>query len=164
MSDTAHCSRWGRAEWDDRRPRFLESPWHPAWIALTVLGFIFWWPIGLALLFFTLWSRKMGCWSHYGDNRWQEKMERMQWKMERMRSMMEGRSFDRGPYPGPSSGNRAFDEYRQETLRRLEDEQKEFKSFLERLRQAKDKAEFDQFMAEHRSRPQAPPSPDQPQH
>ena len=51
-----------------------------------------------------------------------------------------------------SSGNRAFDEYRDETLRRLEEEEREFKEFLDRLRQAKDKAEFDQFMAEMRSR------------
>ena len=56
-----------------------------------------------------------------------------------------------------SSGNRAFDEYRAETLRRLEEEQKEFGSFLDRLRFAKDKAEFDQFMAELRQRPPTPP-------
>jgi hypothetical protein len=31
-------------------------------------------------------------------------------------------------------------------LRRLEQEQEQFESFLERLREAKDKAEFDQFM------------------
>ena len=55
----------------------------------------------------------------------------------------------------PSSGNRAFDEYRDETLRRLEDEQKDFRDFLERLRHAKDKAEFDQFMADRR-RPATP--------
>ena len=54
-----------------------------------------------------------------------------------------------------ASGNRAFDEYREETLRRLEEEQREFRDFLDRLRQAKDKAEFDQFMAERR-RPQGP--------
>jgi hypothetical protein len=52
-----------------------------------------------------------------------------------------------------SSGNRAFDEYRSETLRRLEEEQREFREFLERLRMAKDKAEFDQFMTERRNRP-----------
>ena len=55
----------------------------------------------------------------------------------------------------PSSGNRAFDEYRSETLRRLEDEQREFRDFLDRLRFAKDKTEFDQFMAERRNRPAA---------
>ena len=57
--------------------------------------------------------------------------------------------------PAAPRGNHAFDEYRAETLRRLEEEQKEFASFLERLRFAKDKAEFDQFMAERRSRPPA---------
>jgi len=59
------------------------------------------------------------------------------------------------------SGNRAFDEYRAETLRRLENEQREFKEFLDRLRHAKDKAEFDQFMAERGRRPQGPvPQPE----
>jgi hypothetical protein len=59
----------------------------------------------------------------------------------------------------PSSGNHAFDEYRADTLRRLEEEQREFKEFLERLRFAKDKTEFDQFMAERRNRPNSSPSP-----
>ena len=49
-----------------------------------------------------------------------------------------------------------------ETLRRLEEEQTEFKDFLDRLRHAKDKEEFDQFMAQHRQRP-ASPSEGQPQ-
>ncbi len=57
-----------------------------------------------------------------------------------------------------SSGNHAFDEYRADTLRRLEEEQKEFATFLERLRFAKDKAEFDAFVAERRQPPQAPPA------
>ena len=61
----------------------------------------------------------------------------------------------------PSSGNRAFDEYRQETLRRLEEEQQEFSAYLDRLRVAKDKAEFDQFMAERWQRPTTTP-PEQP--
>jgi len=100
----------------------------------------------------------MGCWSHHPD-RWQNKMERMQWKMERMRERMERTGFPFGP---PSSGNRAFDEYRSETLRRLEEEQREFKEFLIRLRQAKDKEEFDAFMAQHRSRP-TPPNDQPPQ-
>jgi hypothetical protein len=54
-----------------------------------------------------------------------------------------------------STGNRAFDEYREETLRRLEEEANEFQAFLKRLRHAKDKAEFDQFMAERRAAPSA---------
>jgi hypothetical protein len=53
--------------------------------------------------------------------------------------------------PAASDGNRAFDEYRAETLRRMEAEQEEFAAFVERLRFARDKAEFDQFMAERRA-------------
>jgi hypothetical protein len=49
-----------------------------------------------------------------------------------------------------------------ETLRRLEEEQTEFRDFLDRLRHAKDKEEFDQFMAQHRQRP-TPPQDGQPQ-
>lgn len=47
-----------------------------------------------------------------------------------------------------SSGNSAFDAYRDETIQRLEEEQANFEAFLERLREAKDKSEFDQFMDE----------------
>jgi hypothetical protein len=60
--------------------------------------------------------------------------------------------------PQQSSGNRAFDDYRADTLRRLEEEQQEFRDFLDRLRMAKDKSEFDQFMADRRNRP-APEAP-----
>jgi hypothetical protein len=126
-----------------------------AWIALIVAGFLIYWPLGLAILVFTIWSGRMGCGYHGGYDRWQHKMERMQRKMDWMRARMGGgAAWGRGPAWGyPSSGNRAFDEYRTETLRRLEDEQREFREFLERLRMAKDKAEFDQFMAERRNRP-----------
>lgn len=97
----------------------------------------------------------MGCWDRQG--RFESKMQRMQDKMERMRGRMESRGFGGFGFGEPTSGNRAFDEYRVETLRRLEEEQHEFKNFLERLRHAKDKEEFDQFMAQHRPRP-APPA------
>ena len=58
----------------------------------------------------------------------------------------------------PTSGNQSFDEYRAETLRRLEEEQRDFQDFLTRLRMAKDKAEFDQFMAERRTGQKPPPA------
>src|SRR5207237_8523931 len=97
----------------------------------------------------------MGCLNH-GD-RLQNKMERMQYKMDRMRGRMERRGFGGFGFGPPTSGNRAFDEYRMETLQRLEEEQVEFKNFLDRLRHAKDKEEHDQFMAQHRQR-QTPPN------
>jgi len=65
--------------------------------------------------------------------------------------MMSAGSIERlGPWRDLSGGeaptNFAFENYRRETLQRLEGEQKEFKSFLEQLRSAKDKTEFDHFM------------------
>jgi hypothetical protein len=160
MAYTADVNRWrGPTEqpYQSYRPHMMETPWHPGWIAVTILGFLIWWPIGLALLFFTLGSRRMSCWSH--QDRWQNKMERMQWKMERMKDRMERRGFGGFGFGPPSSGNRAFDEYRSETLRRLEEEQQEFKDFLGRLRHAKDKEEFDAFMRQHRDRPTPPNDP-----
>ncbi len=130
--------------------------WHPMWIVAMILGFIFWWPLGLIILGITIGSRKMGCWGGRGYDRWQD---RMQDKMDRMRAKMD--SFGQGSWGRASSGNHAFDEYRAETLRRLEEEQREFRDFLQRLRAAKDKAEFDQFMAERRNRPEPPPAPQQ---
>jgi hypothetical protein len=121
----------------------------PAWIALTILGFMAWWPLGLSVLAFTIWSGRMGSGPYSAPDRWQHKMERMQQKMDWMRNRMGGSPW----HYAPSSGNRAFDEYRSDTLRRLEEEQREFREFLERLRLAKDKTEFDQFMAERRNRP-----------
>jgi hypothetical protein len=157
--------------------------------ALMILGgFWLWWPLGLAILavvivgHWLLWplvfvaiafmigSKHMGwrsgCWSQNGTNRFENKLQRMQEKMDRVRAKMDGFTGGRdwwGNNP-PSSGNRAFDDYRTETLKRLEDEQREFRDFLDRLRFAKDKTEFDAFMAERRNRaPDAGPQAPQPQ-
>jgi uncharacterized protein DUF2852 len=119
----------------------------PAWIVLAVLGFVVWWPLGLAILAYILWSRKMGCCGS-GFGHWHGRADDTR------------QSQDWWPLPR-SSGNQAFDEYRAETLRRLEAEQREFQEFLSRLRMAKDKAEFDQFMAERHAQPE--PSAAKPQ-
>jgi hypothetical protein len=116
----------------------------PAWIAVMVLGFVVFWPVGLAILAYLIWSGRMGCGRNGEISRWQARMAE-RWGHKRGNWGMYGRGY-------PSSGNRAFDEYREETLRRLEEEQREFRDFLDRLRMAKDKAEFDQFMAERRNR------------
>ncbi len=89
-----------------------------------VLGFIFCWPVGLALLLYMIWSKRMFSKSHRTSNGM-------------------GRHAMHAMKP---TGNSAFDAYKADTLRRLEEEQNNFESFLERLRDAKDKAEFDQFM------------------
>ena len=116
-----------------------------AWITLVVLGFLIWWPVGLATLAYFTWSGRMGCWKRGEMGPWRGPD-----------AMRQAANWWHQP---PSSGNHAFDEYRTETLRRLEEEQKEFKEFLERLRFAKDKTEFDQFMAERRGRTGSSPQP-----
>ncbi len=96
---------------------------------------------------------------HWGEGhwgaRWQERMmaKRARWE-QRVAEHMERR------HSRPSSGNQAFDAYRAETLRRLEDEEKEFQEFLNNLRFAKDKAEFDDFLANRRK--PTPPETDEP--
>jgi len=125
------------------------------WIALMILGFIAWWPIGLALLLFLIGSGRMGC-GHYRRHggRYGNDERGRGWHgwAGPWASCAAGRDEERRE---STSGNRAFDEYRAETLRRLEDEQREFAAFLDRLRFAKDKAEFDAFMDARR---QPPPS------
>ena len=147
----------------------LDDIGKPAWIGLMIVSFILFWPAGLVVLGYLIGSGRMGCWAHGRDGRWRRGMERMQQGMEQMRT---GGGWWGGPNQGPpsqgpssqgpSSGNRAFDEYRADTLRRLEDEQRDFFEFLNRLRHAKDKAEFDQFMNERGRRPEGPAPQPQP--
>jgi len=143
---------WVGQGWNDR-PHWARDIPRPAWIAFMVLGFIFWWPVGLAMLVYLMATGRMGCgsrarrWNNQPDGYGPGPNAGGGWEWKRWCGG------DRSP---PSSGNRAFDEYRSETLRRLEEEQREFGAFLDRLRVAKDKAEFDQFMAERRNHPPSP--------
>lgn len=130
----------------------------PAWIAVMVLGFVVFWPVGLAILAYLLWSGRMTCGWHSGRSRWQgrfaDKWAADKWNRACSRVEEEVRTFA----SGGGSGNKAFDEYREATLKRLEEEERDFRTFLDKLRQAKDKAEFDQFMSERRNTPPAPSS------
>jgi hypothetical protein len=138
-------------------------------LILTVLGFLWWWPLGLLMLGFLIARGRCGFWRRpiyagdgpmldweHGRDRWERKMARMQEKMEVMRAKMDSVRSGRDWFGPATTGNRAFDEYRAETLKRLEDEQREFKDFLARLRFARDRTEFDQFIAERRRRPLEP--------
>jgi hypothetical protein len=115
-----------------RSEDWLDAKGKWAWIAAMILGFVFFWPLGLALLAYMIWGKKMFARScghrrahgHDHDHHW-------------------GRHAMRAAQP---TGNRAFDSYKAETLRRLEEEQEAFEAFLQRLRTSKDKTEFDAFM------------------
>lgn len=110
--------------WLGRAEDFLDARGKAAWIAAMVVGFIAFWPIGLALLAYMIWSKRM-------------------FKSSSCAKRSTVRNFG-----SRSTGNAAFDAYKADTLARLEEEQSNFEAFLARLREAKDKAEFDQFMAE----------------
>lgn len=110
---------------------WLDERGKGAWIAAMVLGFIFFWPLGLALLIYMNWSKKM---------------------FKRSSCTARKRQTDHG---FTSSGNSAFDAYKADTLRRLEEEQANFEAFLERLREAKDKSEFDDFMDKQAEAPKS---------
>lgn len=111
------------AHWLSETRDWLDARGKGAWIATMVLGFVFFWPVGLVILFYMIRSKRMGCTGR------------------RHRTFTKRSHF-------ANTGNAAFDSYRDETLKRLEDEQTAFQSFMERLRAAKDKAEFDQFMTD----------------
>lgn len=120
----------------------IDSFGRAGWLAVTIVGFWLAWPIGFVVLAYLAASGRLSAW-------WNDLGAPGTW-------------FDFGgpARPGPfssfhsrPSGNQTFDDYREATIRGLEDEQREFQSFLERLRRARDKAEFDAFMAERRRRP-----------
>ena len=119
----------------------LDDYGKPAWITAMILGFIFFWPVGLGILFYMIWSGRMGCSSRKRGN-WM-------WGAKRHGGRHNGPMWAKRHGAGgfTPSGNMAFDEYRQDTLKRLEDEFGEFQDFLEQLRMAKDKEEFDKFMS-----------------
>ena len=163
--DTYNNPAWGRpapgAAWDgpggDFRGgvrSFLDGLPRPVSLAMTVFAFILWWPVGLATLFYMIGSGRLsprGRRDRMADGSNGGGQGLPPWS--NWSSWASGRGGQTG-----SSGNHAFDEYRMHTLKQLEEEQLEFGAFLERLRFAKDKAEFDQFMAERRGRPPVPPA------
>nr|WP_202130640.1 DUF2852 domain-containing protein [Methylobacterium sp. 2A] len=120
-------------------------------IGAIVVGFIYWWPVGLALL----------AWKFAGYPAFAE----MRDTARRTLSDIEGarpvsrfaRAFEAASRRD-SSGNAAFDAYRRAELdrleaqrRALEEEGRAFAAFLEELKRAKDREQFDAFMAKRRN-------------
>lgn len=120
--------------WFSRSVAWLDDKGKGAWIATMVLGFVFFWPVGIAILAYMIWSKRM-CNS--------SSSRRKSWSRSVRTSMS-------------STGNSAFDAYKSDTLARLEREQHDFEAFLTRLRESKDKVEFDAFMNERATATEAP--------
>jgi hypothetical protein len=155
---------WSHASW--RRSGCGASSWSLFEIVAMVLGFIVFWPIGLAILGFKMWQRKTG---YPGDLQ-----AAAQAKWQEARGMMANSVRASGPWTSQVWGNRrgfapsttgnvAFDEWKSAELARLEEERRkledahnEFAAFLDNIRRAKDREEFERFMTERRNRQSDP--------
>ena len=126
--------------------------WKPLEIAAIVVGFVFWWPVGLALLGLKIAQRR----GYSVDD-----------ALEAMRSTFGGMgrttTSQWRPFASSATGNAAFDDWRKAELAKLDEErrkldaaQREFADHLSNLRKARDREEFEGFM---RAREQGRPSP-----
>jgi hypothetical protein len=114
------------------------AQWKPVEIAATVLGFVLFWPLGLAILIAVMWRRSMG---YSGDV--------FGFAREQASRFQQGFVTENGW----RSGNVAFDEWREAELARLEaerrklaDAEREFAEHMRELRRARDREEFESFM------------------
>ena len=136
----------------------IRPAWTPATIALMVIGFMVFWPLGLAMLAYIIWGDRLDGFKR-DVNRATD-------------GVFAGcrRSADKAHRWGHGSartGNVAFDDWRSKELERLAEERKrlddmlaEFDEYARELRRAKDQEEFDRFMA-NRNRSTAPARPEQ---
>jgi hypothetical protein len=122
----------------------IKPQWGPLTIALMVLGFVVWFPLGLAMLAYILWGEMFG-----------GSAEKAEAWAQKSKAWCRDQSFNHkhNGWARHSSGNAAFDDYRAEQLKRLEEERKRldeeihaFHEYMRNLRMAKDREEFDRFM------------------
>ncbi|GJD59473.1 DUF2852 domain-containing protein [Methylobacterium dankookense] len=115
-------------------------------IGAIVLAFVYWWPIGLALI----------AWKVAGYPALSELRD----LAERARSARAPSRFAQAFEAANrrSTGNWAFEEYRRNEIdrleaqrRALEEESRAFAAFVDELKRAKDREQFDAFMAKRRS-------------
>ena len=118
--------------------RFIEASWNPLTIGLMILGFVIFWPLGLAVIAYVLWGDRIG----HSVKEMSDDFN-AQCGKSRAKHRQQARPHD----------NSAFAHYRHQEIERLEEERRkldemrdEFDDFLNELRQAKDKTEFDRFM------------------
>ena len=124
---------------------WIRPDWTPATIAMMVLGFVIFWPLGLAMLAYIL----------FGDRLQEFKRDANKMFDGKMRRGAAHHHFGRAPYG--ASGNAAFDDWRKQELERIEEERRkldemkaEFDGYLQELRRAKDQEEFSRFMRERK--------------
>jgi hypothetical protein len=121
----------------------IRPAWTPATIGLMVLGFMVFWPLGLAMLAYILWGDRLGD---------------VKGEFNRVSDTIFGGFGGRTKpswTPAARTGNVAFDDWREKELARLDEERRkldeareEFETYVRELRRAKDQEEFDRFMSD----------------
>jgi hypothetical protein len=118
----------------------IRPAWTPATIALMVVGFMVFWPLGLAMLAYIIWGDRLGD---------------VKGEFNRVSDSIFGARKTAAWAPTARTGNVAFDDWREKELTRLDEERRrldeareEFETYVRELRRAKDQEEFDRFMAD----------------
>ena len=127
----------------------IRPAWTPATIALMVLGFVVFWPLGLAMLAYIIWGDRLEGFKRDVNRATDGVFAGCRRGADKAHRWGNGAS---------RTGNVAFDDWREKELERLAEERrkldetlKEFDDYMRELRRAKDQDEFDRFMA-NRSR------------
>jgi len=124
---------------------WLRPDWTPATVALMVLGFVVFWPLGMAMLAYIL----------FGDRFRDFKRDVNQAADGMFAKCRPGRNRHQSYY---GTGNVAFDEWRKAEFDRLDEERRkldemraEFDAYALELRRAKDREEFERFLRQRNS-------------
>lgn len=121
----------------------IRPAWTPVTIAMMIIGFMIYWPLGLAMIAYIVWGDRLDSFKTTVNETTDRATE--------MFSRGGRFKFDR-------TGNVAFDDWREAELKRLHEERikldemrAEFDDYARELRRAKDEEEFNRFMA-HRAK------------
>jgi len=149
MSSDLRCHQtWGNETMNTTA--LIRPAWAPATIALMVIGFVVFWPLGLAMLAYIIWGDRLDGFKRDANR------------------MTDGlfAGCRKASYRTAGTGNVAFDDWRRKELDRLAEERRkldemyeEFDAYATELRRAKDQEEFDRFMAGRSKRTAPVPSP-----
>jgi biopolymer transport protein ExbB/TolQ len=133
------------------RTALLRPDWTPATIGLMVLGFVVFWPLGLAMLAYILFGERLQAFKRDANDKLDGFSRSCRTGGARWRNNGWGRD--------NTSGNMAFDDWRkaeidriEEERRRLDEMRREFDDYTRELRRARDQEEFDRFLRERNAR------------
>jgi hypothetical protein len=124
----------------------IRPDWTPATIAMMVLGFVIFWPLGLAMLAYIIFGERLKSFKKDANSTVDGFFSSFKRKGQRY-----GR-------PNFGTGNVAFDDWRDAELSRLDEERRKldemrehFDEYVRELRRAKDQEDFDRFMRDRNS-------------